>query len=219
MLDIDGHKDGEASLRWLEAEHGSLPPTREAITVRGGRHNYFKYTGPIPSTADRIAPGLDTRGDAGYIVAPPSIWKNGRRYEWSVDSIDELTIAPEWLVQLARNRTIVPISERALAAIRRPHSGAPSAYGAAALEYEIEALASTPPGSRNHALNKTAFALFQLVAGGELSEQEVLDRLIEAANANGLMTDPHDGPRKVQRTIESGRRAGMQNPRSRSGAA
>ena len=42
------------------------------------------------------------RGDGGYILVPPSVWKNGRRYEWSVDLIDELAIAPEWLVQLAR---------------------------------------------------------------------------------------------------------------------
>ena len=50
--------------------------------------------------------------------------------------------------------------------IRRPaHAGA---YGHAALRAEISWLSNLPPGSRNHALNRAAFNLFQLVAGGEL---------------------------------------------------
>jgi hypothetical protein len=44
-------------------------------------------------------------------------------------------------------------------------------------------------------------------------------RLIDAATANGLMSDPHDGPRSVMRTIESGARAGLQHPRNRRGVA
>ena len=38
--DVDG-VDAESELRKLEAEHGALPPTVEAITARG-RHVYFK---------------------------------------------------------------------------------------------------------------------------------------------------------------------------------
>ena len=219
VFDVDAHKDGEASLRRLEAEHGPLPKTREAISVRGGRHCYFKYSGPIPCSADKIGPGLDAKPDGGYIIAPPSRWRNGRAYTWSVDSIDELAIAPDWLVELARKKPAPSISERALANMRRPAGASPNPYGAAALEDEIAALASTPNGSRNHALNSAAFSLFQLVAGGELDESEVIGRLVQAAHANGLMTDPDDGPAKVWKTIQSGRRAGLQSPRSRPAAA
>ena len=80
VFDIDGHKDGEASLRRLEAEYGSLPRTREAISVRGGRHCYFKYTGPISCSADKIGPGLDVKADGGYIVGAPSVWRSRRRF-------------------------------------------------------------------------------------------------------------------------------------------
>jgi putative DNA primase/helicase len=163
VLDIDGD-EGESSIRALEAEHGALPPTREVLTGGGGRHLWFKYTGPIQSTTGRIAPGIDTRGDGGYVIVPPSIHENGRIYTWSVDSYDQLAIGPDWLIQLARTKP-QSISERALGTIRPPN-GQPNAYGFAALDREIEALAGTPAGARNHALNRCSFRLFQLVAGG-----------------------------------------------------
>ena len=212
VLDIDGDT-GETSLRALEAKHGPLPATRTVITGGGGRHFWFRYTGAIPSTTGRIGPSLDTRGDGGYVIVPPSI--TGRRYEFI--SYDQLADAPAWLVQLARTKPR-SISERALSAIRRPTTnGQPSAYGLAALEREIEALAATPAGGRNHALNRCAFRLFQLVAGGELYGDQVSERLIEASHRNGLVKD--DGLRSVLATIRSGARAGLTHPRSRVGGA
>ena len=83
-IDIADGKDGEASLRKLEAEHGELPATMQSITANG-RHVWFTYTCPIPSTCGRIGPGLDVRGDGGYIVAPPSIHPSGRQYSFSID--------------------------------------------------------------------------------------------------------------------------------------
>jgi putative DNA primase/helicase len=120
---------------------------------------------------------------------------------------------PGWLVELTRESAT--IRERAVAAIRRPIDTS-NAYAAAALEYEIAALASTAPGSRNHALNRASFSLHQLVAGGELDPGEVERNLLEAATANGLVDD--DGIKAVQATIASGRRAGLQHPRSRGAA-
>jgi Bifunctional DNA primase/polymerase, N-terminal len=208
VLDIDG-ADGAANLEILLCKHGPLPQTREAITGGGGRHLLFKYTGPIQTTVGRIAPGIDTRGDGGYIVAPPSIHPNGRAYVWK--SYDQIAIAPDWLVTLARTKKI---SERALETVHRSQQrhGQPDAYGRVALESEIAGLAATLPGSRNHKLNHVAFRLFQLVAGGELDQQTVEDRLIEACQANGLIKD--DGLRSVVMTIRSAR-AGLQHPRSR----
>jgi hypothetical protein len=213
VLDIDG-SEGEAVLDDLQRKYGPLPSTREAITGGGGRHLLFKYTGPIQTTVGRIAPGIDTRGDGGYIVAPPSIHPSGRPYAWRC-SYDQLATAPDWLVRLARTKPST-ISERALAAVRssRPN-GQPDTYGRVALEREIAELAATPPRYRNDFLNRVAFRLFQLVAGGELDQQTVEDRLIEACHVNGLIKD--DGLRSVLATIASAR-AGLQHPRSRKGA-
>ena len=69
------------------------------------------------------------------------------------------------------------------------------------------------PARRNDALNRAAFSLFQLVAGGELAEAEVIAALQQACVANGLAAD--DGWQSVHATIRSGRGAGLQHPRSR----
>jgi bifunctional DNA primase/polymerase-like protein len=181
ILDID-QPDGESSRRALEAKHGPLPATVEVITGSGGRHLWFRYTCAIQSTAARIAPGIDTRGDGGFVIAPPSIHETGRAYAWSVDSADQLAIAPDWLIGLTRRK----ISERALDSIAIRHSTDLSAYGRAALDREIAALAATAPGARNNALNVCAFRLFQLVAGGELDGHEVSERLVDASHRMGL---------------------------------
>jgi len=70
---------------------------------------------------------------------------------------------------------------------------------------------SAPKGTRNKALNRGAFNLFQLVAGGGLDENEVRQWLFAAAEANGLVAD--DGEDAVWATIESGAKAGREQPR------
>ena len=96
VLDIDGI-DAEASLRKLEGQHGALPETIESITPRG-RHIFFRCeNGAIRNSAGAIAPGLDIRGDGGYVVLPPSIHPSGRSYVWSVDSGNHFAEAPAWL--------------------------------------------------------------------------------------------------------------------------
>jgi hypothetical protein len=204
VLDIDGD-DGAASLRALEVKHGRLPATREVITARG-RHMWFRCTREVKSTTCKIAPGIDTRGDSAYVLAPPSIHPSGDLYAWSADV--ELAIAPDWLLNALRKP--IPLPECALSLVRRPGS-----YGRAALEREYKSLATMAPDTgRNNALNLTAFRLGQLVAGGELERGEVVKHLIAACFRNQLIADTSQ--RAVLATIESGLKAGMKSPRMRS---
>jgi hypothetical protein len=97
VVDIDGI-DAEAELRKLEAEHGPLPATVEAITARG-RHVYFRMpTTDVRNSTGRIAAGVDVRGTGGFVICPPSIHPTGRRYEWSVDCANAIAEAPAWLL-------------------------------------------------------------------------------------------------------------------------
>jgi putative DNA primase/helicase len=216
VLDEDGEA-GAATLRDLEAKYGPLPDTLCSITGCG-RHRWFRADVPIQSSAARVGAGVDVRGDGGYVLAPPSVHPDGPVYRW--DNSEPSASALDWLVQLTRTKPppAPSISQRAISARGYPPCSG-GAYGTAALDREINALVNTPPGSRNHALNRASFSLHQLVAGGELDGAEVRNRLIAAAEANGLMADPDDGPRRVALTIRSGARAGMQNPRSSRGAS
>lgn len=92
-LDIDEDRgiDGYHSLEDWQREHGDFPETWTAITGRGGYHLYYRGNGRVKNRAG-IIDGVDIRGNGGYVVAPPSIHKNGNRYEWEY-SPDEFEIA------------------------------------------------------------------------------------------------------------------------------
>jgi len=98
VVDVDG-LDAEVELRKLEAEHGALPATVEVITGNG-RHIWFWCPGgtTICNSVGKIAPGIDTRADNGYVLAPPSVHPSGRRYSWSVDSANKIAEPPAWLL-------------------------------------------------------------------------------------------------------------------------
>lgn len=102
-LDIDTRHGGDDTLAELERKYGPLPDTVRNLTGGGGWHELFAYPNvPIKSKAD-LAPGVDIRGDGGYIVAPPSLHVSGRTYEWEIDHAPEdlaLAPVPAWLLTL-----------------------------------------------------------------------------------------------------------------------
>ncbi|HPQ44627.1 MAG TPA: bifunctional DNA primase/polymerase [Syntrophales bacterium] len=54
-----------------------------ARTPRGGRHLYFYFPeGSDLTVAAGIMPGVDFRGEGGYIIAPPSVNAEGKGYAW-----------------------------------------------------------------------------------------------------------------------------------------
>jgi len=84
VLDVDRKNNGLEELQSLMTAHGDLPGTLYCITGGGGLHAYFKLPAgkSVPCSAGRFAPGIDVRGDGGYVVAPPSNHISGGRYEW-----------------------------------------------------------------------------------------------------------------------------------------
>ena len=213
VLDVDG-AEGMASLEALEALFGKLPATWQAVTARG-RHVWFANSSPLPSSIGRLGAGLDVRADGAYCIAPPSVHVDGPIYRWCpVGNLPpgELAKAPSWLVKLAYHKQASeaqPLIEPVTPSRRTLNS----VYGLAALKREAADLARTTPGFRNQQLNRAAFVLFQLVAGGEIAQAEVVEQLIDACRANGLWAD--DGPQSCLATIASARRAGAQHPRFR----
>ena len=91
-VDEEKDKDGLATLYAWEKAHGELPETAVAITGRGGMHYLYRTdrTNIHPSVNHELS--VDVRSDGSYIVAPPSVHENGRKYEWQ-DSPEDTEIA------------------------------------------------------------------------------------------------------------------------------
>ena len=89
----------------------------------------------------------------------------------------------------------------------RATSGRGAGYADAALGDEVARVLAAVNGTRNHALNRAAFSLGQLVAGGALDRDVVVRELTNAGRAAGL-TDA-----EVRATITSGLRSGAITPR------
>lgn len=103
VLDVDTDTGGDESLRELVVEHGPLPDTVEQLTGGGGRHILFRWPGRPVGNRVALAPGMDVRGDDGYILVAPSLHRSGRRYVWEISSRPgEVPIAPapQWLLDM-----------------------------------------------------------------------------------------------------------------------
>ena len=92
VVDYDRYKEGFDEDKILEYIPDSIV-TPSATTPRGGEHQYFTFPTDLTIAAD-ILPGLDFRGEGGYIVAPPSVNGNGKRYEWLLSPFDTPVAPP-----------------------------------------------------------------------------------------------------------------------------
>ena len=197
VLDVDPRNGGDATLEAAVGYLGHLPATRTVKTQSGGRHFYFV----LPDGRElrsSLGPGIDIKKPGrGYVLVPPS---PGYSFLRGGDPAP----APEWLLE-------------ELTQERRPEGSASApkyfpfqkgtGYGLAALEGELETVRSTGEGGRRATLNRVAFKLATLVAGGELDEDHVLEQLLEAALDIGL--DEHQALTRIR----SGWQAGLENPR------
>lgn len=77
VIDIDGPVGVDS---WLQFD--DLPDALGTVSTprKAGSHLYVAATGDGNSAG--IFPGIDYRGVGGYVVAPPSVSVDGRRYRW-----------------------------------------------------------------------------------------------------------------------------------------
>lgn len=98
VLDIDG-PEGRASIL------GKLLPITPSVRTRRGAQFHFRWNENCVSktTLAALLPGVDVRGEGGYVKLPPSKCSDGSRYSWFIGrSFTELplALAPEWLMAL-----------------------------------------------------------------------------------------------------------------------
>ena len=71
VIDVDVHShDGFQTLKKLDFNREGVPCV---ATPSGGNHFYHRLGGrTLKGSAGKLGPGVDTRGDGGYIIVPPS---------------------------------------------------------------------------------------------------------------------------------------------------
>jgi putative DNA primase/helicase len=95
-LDVDASKgkDGLAQVPNWQALSSVI-----VRTPRGGAHIWFKADGSISNTTDRIAFGVDTRGNGGYVILPPS--ENGAAaYRFEKGNVQSIPSLPPFPAEL-----------------------------------------------------------------------------------------------------------------------
>jgi hypothetical protein len=190
VLDIDVKHDSQNGFDSLEQlGHASLPDTPMAHTPSGGLHVYFaaNLARELRNSAGEIGPGLDVRGEGGYILVPSA----GSGYRWDAHLGIEtpLAAAPDWLWPQTK--------ETALTARPIPRLGGLSAYAESALESACRRIVNAPAGAQERTLNAEAFAIGTLAGAGGIPLDFARRALIWA----GCQMKAHD-PRRPWRTDE-----------------
>ena len=108
VVDIDPGTGGDDTLADLFKSYGEFPETPQVLTGGGGVHYWFKMPDVnLTVSGGALGPGIDTRGNGGYVIVPPSPHASGRTYIWEVtaDLMDvPLADAPPWLIALLQEK-------------------------------------------------------------------------------------------------------------------
>lgn len=210
VLDVDG-PDALAALDACMplADDPDDDELLEGPTVKTprGHHVFVAASGRGNTTRLGGLPGVDWRGKGGYVVGPPSRRADGATWSWITGTPFDLgpdtpiRPAPAWVLDLFDRRPLATTAQIGT----RPETT--TSYGRRALEAEAGRLLLAPEGTRNHQLNRSAFALGQLVGSGALDARSVAEALSEAARRIGL------SEREAEASIASGLRAGLREPR------
>ena len=204
VVDVDV-KNGAQGDAWLQANADRLPPTRTHRTRTGGLHLLFRAPADVEirNSASRVAPGVDVRGQGGYIIVPPSPG-------YSVADRTEPADMPAWLIECClkpRPQPEPPPEPRRHE--RHADSIHGSRYGLAALERECDAIARAAPGCQEQSLNDGSLRMGSLVAAGVLDARHAHSRLVEAGlrMSNGDASWPwsrNEIADKVERALTDG---------------
>jgi hypothetical protein len=219
-LDVKGDRDGVDTLRRLLAAEGpgesrnrsfrkTVGRTVASRTPSGGWHLFFRQPAGarIRSSAGKLGPGVDVRGQGGYIVLPPSVVADERNwgcYAWVAGAHPHRR----------RPAALPPALVERLAFRRRRQAKKPAhpflpSNAHAALERTLHDLARSVEGERNDQLNRAAFDLGRLIGTGCLGRAQAEADLERVAVAIGLGEDPGCGLHGIRATVQSGLVAGI----------
>ncbi len=181
-LDIDvKDANGWDTIRGLK-----VPPTMTQRTPSGGAHMIYKYPngGGVYGSRVKFMPGLDTRGEGGYIL-------------WYGADNTPINDCPDWIIGATGKMYQQPVGEPARF---DPH------IAEGIIKTCLETIREASQGERNNTLNVESFKIGQLVAGGTITREYAEQILTMAAQEAGLE------PYHIKATIHSGLNGGVKKP-------
>lgn len=194
-VDIDPRHGGQVNRelmpRTAYVRTGSNPP---------GLHLDYRHPGVcVPNSVGRLGPGVDVRGDGGYVVLPPSVHpRTGRPYEWVRRvPVEEMPPALVGACMPPAPPVVATTGTRATSARAAGGISFPDRLLAA----NLDAVRLAAPGTRRVRLFGAARGVARMVAAGAISVGDAWAVLTEA----GLAAEQSE--RDTRRAIEGGFRA------------
>lgn len=226
QTDLKGRK-AENVLRvrafFLDLDGAPLAPVREweephmLCETSPGRYHTFWLVDDCPLDAFRQVQkdlietfgGDDCIHDLPRVMRLPGFWhmKGDPYMVRMIDSAASLTTTclSDFQSKISAIKPAPKLSLQAMPTHAPIKTG--QGWADAALRDELSNLLAASEGQRNVALNKAAFNLGQIVAGGALDQADVIARLTVAAQGIGLCAN------EIAATIQSGLSAGLKTPR------
>ena len=170
VLDLDPRHGSDA---WLATNRHRLPPTRCHATRSGGTHMLFRHAVGVRNSASKIGPGVDVRGEGGFIIwwpaagcqmhneMPPAAW-------------------PDWLLDLLAPPPPPPVTRPVLAAQHVPTSRVAALIATALTRVEL-----AQPGQRHERLRAAARTLGGVLDVGGISAADAERVLLDAVQRAG----------------------------------
>jgi hypothetical protein len=162
ILDIDVKADRSGFDTLADLGKTDLPETPMVHTRSGGLHLWFTYDGKIEirnsAGIHGLGPGLDIRGEGGWVVLPGA--NSGYTWDahWHLDTVTPIP-APAWLGHRSKPQ-------------RRYHGDTRRWTPQTILAEACTNIRTAPEGSKHEILNREVYCVATLAAAGALKESE-----------------------------------------------
>lgn len=164
VLDIDRKNGVDGLATYGKLDCPILPPVPTARTSSGGFHLYFErpsegLRNTNGSRGRGIGPGLDWRGDGGYVILPSA--RSGYRWDhWTFENTRPRPIPPPVLPRepVRQAKAMPPV---------RPETGL-TPYASAALDHACRRIQAAPNGEQEATLHAECFSIGTLAGAGAI---------------------------------------------------
>ena len=175
VVDIDPRHGGMA---WWEENQYALPLTRIHRTRSAGLHILLQHDECVRNSESKIAQGVDTRGEGGYIV-----WWPAEGYDLVQNN--PISPWPLWLLNHYRRAVAPRPVRRAPASFLAPATTNDAERARTIIDRSLERLRAAPEGQRHYRLRAAAYTLGGLLTIADMDEAQAHQRLLAAVEDAG----------------------------------